>query len=204
MGTQTGNPASVDRVLDAAERLFAEHGYSAVKLRHIAGELDVTTASLYYHFPKGKRELFVSVMERSMHRHKVGLEKSIAEAGDNWRDQLRGAAGWFLNQPRVDIFRMMETDIKEIDQDHAGRLTKLIYNSVMEPIVRVFETLLDRHRSQGTDTELPDSRLLAGSFLAVMQGIHFVPDYFNAPDRERMARQMITVFAEGLELPPDP
>ena len=197
----TDHPTSVDRVLDSAERLFAEHGYSAVKLRHIAGELGVTTASLYYHFPKGKRELFVSVMERSMHRHRVGLESAIAQAGDDWRTQLEGAASWFLNQPRVDIFRMMETDIKEIDENHVGRFTQLIYESVMEPIVEVFEKLLDRHRAAGSDTELPDSRLLAGSFLAIMQGIHFVPEHFRAPDKQRMARQMITVFADGLALP---
>lgn len=192
--------ASVDRVLDTAERLFSERGYSSVKLRHIAGDLGVTTASLYYHFPKGKQELFVRVMERSMQRHRAGIESAMAAAGDDWRAKLEAAASWFLEQPRVDIFRMMESDIKEIDKHHVGRLTRLVYDSVMHPLVGVFEGLLDRHRGRDR-RELPDARLLAGSFLAVVQAINFVPKEYGAPDKLRMARQMVSVFADGLEPP---
>lgn len=176
-----------------------ERGYSAVKLRHIAGELGVTTASLYYHFPKGKQELYVRVMDRSMRRHRLGIEAAMESAGDDWRAKLEGAATWFLEQPRVDIFRMMESDIQEIDQHHVGRLTRLVYQSIMEPIVEVFDNLLERRRKSEEGRELPDSRLLAGSFLAVIQGINFVPEQFRAPDKHLMARQMIRVFSEGLE-----
>jgi len=54
------------RVLDAAEQLFIQHGYAAVTLRTIADALGMRQASLYYHFPEGKEQLFVAMATRSL------------------------------------------------------------------------------------------------------------------------------------------
>lgn len=51
------------RILDAAERLFAEHGYDGVTLRRIATLADVDVALTSYHFGS-KRDLFRAVFER--------------------------------------------------------------------------------------------------------------------------------------------
>lgn len=52
-----------DRILDAAEALFAEHGYDGVTLRQIATGAGVDVALANYHFGK-KLELFQAVFER--------------------------------------------------------------------------------------------------------------------------------------------
>lgn len=52
-----------DRILDAAEALFAEHGYDGVTLRQIATHAGVDVALANYHFGK-KLELFQAVFER--------------------------------------------------------------------------------------------------------------------------------------------
>ncbi|WP_439101031.1 TetR/AcrR family transcriptional regulator [Congregibacter sp.] len=52
-----------DRILDAAEELFAEHGYDGVTLRRIATSADVDVALANYHFGK-KLELFKAVFNR--------------------------------------------------------------------------------------------------------------------------------------------
>ncbi len=39
------------RILDAARRLFVEHGYELVTMREIARQIDYTATALYYHFP---------------------------------------------------------------------------------------------------------------------------------------------------------
>jgi len=38
------------KILDTAERLFAEHGYSATSLRHIIADAGVNLAAIHYHF----------------------------------------------------------------------------------------------------------------------------------------------------------
>jgi AcrR family transcriptional regulator len=56
-------PSRRERILDAAEALFAEHGYDGVTLRRIATAADVDVALANYHFGK-KLELFEAVFER--------------------------------------------------------------------------------------------------------------------------------------------
>lgn len=50
-------------ILDAAEALFAEHGYDAVTLRAIASEAGVDVALANYHFGR-KHELFQQTFQR--------------------------------------------------------------------------------------------------------------------------------------------
>ncbi|MFK7830063.1 MAG: TetR/AcrR family transcriptional regulator [Congregibacter sp.] len=52
-----------DRILDAAESLFAEHGFDGVTLRQIATKAGVDVALANYHFGK-KLDLFQAVFDR--------------------------------------------------------------------------------------------------------------------------------------------
>jgi AcrR family transcriptional regulator len=51
------------RILDTAEQLFAENGYSATSLRTIIGTAGVNLAAVHYHF-RSKQELLKAVMAR--------------------------------------------------------------------------------------------------------------------------------------------
>jgi AcrR family transcriptional regulator len=57
------NVSKRDRILDAAEALFAERGFDGVTLRQIASSAGVDVALANYHFGK-KLELFNAVFER--------------------------------------------------------------------------------------------------------------------------------------------
>jgi len=50
-------------ILDAAERLFAEHGFAATSLRNIIAEAGVNLAAVHYHFGS-KEALIKAVLER--------------------------------------------------------------------------------------------------------------------------------------------
>src|SRR5579864_7013357 len=52
-----------DRILDAAERLFARHGFYGVSVRDITEAAGVDVALVNYHFGS-KRELFAAVFQR--------------------------------------------------------------------------------------------------------------------------------------------
>jgi AcrR family transcriptional regulator len=51
-----------ERILDAAEQLFAQRGFYGVPLRDITQAAGVDVALVGYHF-SGKRELFAAVFE---------------------------------------------------------------------------------------------------------------------------------------------
>ena len=54
-----------ERILDAAETLFMEHGYEATSLRALTAAADVNLAAVNYHFGT-KEELFQAVLTRRL------------------------------------------------------------------------------------------------------------------------------------------
>ena len=73
-----------DKILDAAEALFAYHGYDGVTMRKIASEAGVDLALAGYHFGK-KMDVFEAVFQRragELNRTRLeALQKVQAEAG---------------------------------------------------------------------------------------------------------------------------
>jgi AcrR family transcriptional regulator len=74
-----------DRILDAAEALFLDHGFEATSLRQITASAGVNLAAVNYHFGS-KEELFQAVLTRRldpMNAERVALlEDYEREAGD--------------------------------------------------------------------------------------------------------------------------
>ena len=60
---KSGPKPGKERILDAAERLFARHGFYGISVRDITEEAGVDVALVSYHFG-GKRELFAAVFQR--------------------------------------------------------------------------------------------------------------------------------------------
>jgi TetR/AcrR family transcriptional regulator, cholesterol catabolism regulator len=196
--SDTAEHSPLGRLLTTAERLFAERGYTAVRLRHIADELGLSKASLYYHCPGGKQELYRRVIEQSMQRHRMGLTSRMAEAGDAWTEKLAAAADWLLAQPHMDMFRVIQADLRELDEECARHLGRVIFESILLPLAEVFDDAASRRPEPEAEAK-PDSRLLAGSFVSIIQGIHMAPNHFGGTAKRGMARQMIAVLAHGLE-----
>jgi len=72
-------PSTRDRILDAAESLFAERGFAGTAVRDIAGRCHLNAASLYNHFA-GKQALYEAVLERGIHPLRMLLEDYAARA----------------------------------------------------------------------------------------------------------------------------
>jgi AcrR family transcriptional regulator len=78
------SPDTKTRILDAAERLFVEHGFEATSLRSLTSAAGVNLAAVHYHFGS-KEELFQAVLTRRldpMNQERIHLlEKVEREAG---------------------------------------------------------------------------------------------------------------------------
>ena len=73
------------RILDTAERLVAEQGYSGTSLRHIIAEAGVNLAAVHYHFGS-KEELLDELILRKagpVNAERIErLDRVLSEAGD--------------------------------------------------------------------------------------------------------------------------
>lgn len=193
MRNQSSNTDARERVLQAAEQLFAQKGYAAVTLRDIAAEVGIRHASLYHHVPGGKEELFVEVTERNFKRHAVGLHQAMSEAAPDVRSQLQAIANWLLSQPPMDLVRTMHSDMPAIDETQANRLSQLALESLIEPIHKALQ-----HAAQQDEVHHDDLGLVAGGILGMIEALYAVPDYAVTTSRAAMAHALIDVLLNGL------
>jgi AcrR family transcriptional regulator len=78
--------ASIERILDAAEELFAEFGYHGFTLKDVAKRVGVSSTLIHYHF-NGKESIYEAVWARkapiSAHNRLEAMRRYAEEAGDN-------------------------------------------------------------------------------------------------------------------------
>jgi AcrR family transcriptional regulator len=67
-------------ILDAAERLFAEHGYRGTTLSALADEADLAIGTLYGHFGS-KQAIYVALAERAVAVNGEYIERALATEG---------------------------------------------------------------------------------------------------------------------------
>mgnify|MGYP001047228239 CR=1 FL=1 len=70
------NEATRERILEAASRLFREHGIAAVGLAKIMAEADLTVGTFYTHF-KSKEALLREALVRSLDGRREAVEQAL-------------------------------------------------------------------------------------------------------------------------------
>jgi AcrR family transcriptional regulator len=70
-----------ERLVDAAERLFAQHGLEAVTMRQLSAEIGVSPMTPYRYFAD-KDAILAAVRARAFNRHAEALERAFASAPD--------------------------------------------------------------------------------------------------------------------------
>lgn len=120
-GAAAGSSSTRERLLDAAESLFAEHGYPSTSLRQITGAAGANLAAVHYHFGS-KLSLFREVLHRRLgpiNEERVArLKRAIANAPDG--------------QPSLDaVLRALLAPALELKNGDQGQLVgRLIGRSI--------------------------------------------------------------------------
>ncbi|MCX6043856.1 MAG: TetR/AcrR family transcriptional regulator [Chloroflexi bacterium] len=190
--------APKQRVLDVAEQLFIQRGYAAVKLHDIAQAVGVRQASLYYHFPEGKEQLFVAMATRVFRRHQIGIQMAIEQAKPTLAAQLQAVIEWFAEQPPLHLLGMIHADMPALSAGHAAALYQVVYQSMFAPVRQMFSAAQARNEIRMLH---PD--LLTGSFLSLMDGFHYGQSRPGAPPKAVIIDEIITLLLDGLHPRPN-
>ena len=98
--------ASTKRALvDVAERLFTENGYTATSLDAIVAGADVTKGALYHHF-SGKQAIFEAAFERVESRATAGITQAAEGHRDPWEKAQAGLRA-FLEAVQEPAYRQI-------------------------------------------------------------------------------------------------
>jgi AcrR family transcriptional regulator len=123
-----GKRDTKDRIMDVAERLFADQGFAATSLRQITAEAGVNLAAVNYHF-KSKEALLSAVIERTLgpiNQRRMELVDQIEACSGDGRIDLRDAVMAFMRPA-------FEAKSKAIRADTMRHFPRLMARVMAEP-----------------------------------------------------------------------
>lgn len=137
------------KLLDSAQRLFAEKGYKGTSVRAINRSVNLADGLLYHYFPDGKREIFQVIVEENVKQIlaelarknrtdvylTMPLEKVLESYYENITETIR---------QHMDIIRILlrENEVREF-------VTKEQLLQLIAPKDTLFQTLLEKKYERG-------------------------------------------------------
>jgi AcrR family transcriptional regulator len=126
-------PDTKERILDAAQKLFADKGFNGASLRAVTREAGVNLAAVHYHFGS-KEELVQAVLDRvlaPLNRERLALlDRFESEAGEN-SPPLEAVAEAFVG-PTIRMSRRPEGAI-------AMQLLGRVFGDPSGEVARIFK-----------------------------------------------------------------
>ncbi len=166
MARTTGSHSDITgpRIQAAALRLFARHGYAAVSMRRIAGEVGVQAGALYNYTPD-KQSLLFGLMQNHM-------QELLAAPGAH--DQTGGAVARLEHFTRFHIrFNLERADAVFISYMELRNLDPGNF-AVIQGLRRRYEDRLETILHQGVesgDFAMPDPRITTLAVIAMLTGV---------------------------------
>ena len=157
-------------VMDAAIGLFLADGYDRTSLESVARAADVSSATLYKHFPT-KEALFGAIMAR-LWESEPGAEGAMPEPGDPRRGLTligRDYADLLGRQKTVALFRVIIAEAPRFPE-----LGRELYERGKRPYLDRLGVYLEREIAAGT-LAIDDIPMAARQFLGMINDVVFWP-----------------------------
>jgi AcrR family transcriptional regulator len=162
------NEAARERIVEAASRLFREHGIAAVGLAKIMAEADLTVGTFYTHFDS-KEALLREALLQSLHARHEALALALRE-GD-----LEVAIRAYLSPEHRDA-PGAGCPVAALAPEVARhpRATRHTFASHVEPSLDALAEWLSRQR--GTKVSRANATALLGLLVGTLQLARAIPD----------------------------
>jgi AcrR family transcriptional regulator len=201
------------RILDAAERLFSEHGFAGTSVRAITAEAGVNLAAVHYHFGSKEaviRAVFARRLEPLNEERLELLDAAEAKAGGRpvpLKTILEIFIGPVLRLRRdpakggTRLMRLMGRTFTE-----SGDLILSIFREQFGPVAKRFTAALHK-----TLPELPSEELFWRMHFMIGAMAHTMADTFrlkmlsrgacDASDTEAVLARLVAFVAAGMRAP---
>jgi len=132
------------QILTAAKDLFLAKGYKGVSMKEIADAVQVTSAALYYHFPKGKEDLFTRMIQTLFLEEGIaGIDQTLGTMS-GLRERLNVLTASLLTLPLDERFAMLLRDAREYIKDpESQRIILSLLDRIKQQVVGLFQAAQD-------------------------------------------------------------
>ncbi len=197
-----------EKILDAAERIFAEHGYAAASLRSIIAKAGVNLAAVHYHFGS-KEELLRAVLRRRVgpvNEERLRLLDECERAAGSGRLSLEKVLEAFL-APALRLARQPGgTTVVRL-------MGRLYVDTLLSDLVRQeFSDVLERFRAalRRALPGLPEPELMWRAYLALgamaqaMRGADTIPaiaERLKEASEDEILAGLVAFLSAGFRCP---
>jgi AcrR family transcriptional regulator len=198
------------RILDAAERLFAAHGFAGTSLRAITKEAGVNLAAVHYHFGT-KEDLLRAVLSRivvPVNRERLQMLEQVEAAAGDGPPSLEGILEAFI-APDLRLIR----DLGE----RGVIITRFLGRSYTEPAEMVQALIREQYEELGQRfmevaaqalPEVPQAelywrfKLVVGVLTYILADTDRTGGYAeDLADVDETVRRLVAFLATGLRAP---
>lgn len=196
-------------ILDAAQRLFADHGYEATSLRSIIAAAGVNLASVHYHF-KNKEALLMAVVERGIEpinqeriRMLLCAERDAGDSPVQVEDLIRAfiaPAYWTAaTSDSLGLMRLLGRLYTE-----SSEAAKLVFRSQLGEVARRFVAALGRSLPYLPHDELMwRIHFMIGAMAHTLRGSELTEavteDLWRAAEPDVVLERLIRFLAAGMQ-----
>lgn len=140
-----------ERILSAAERIFARHGFFAAKVSDVAKEAGVADGTIYLYF-KSKDDLLISLFERRMQQVNATL-RTATESETSPRAQLRAFVTAYL---QLVADEPSAAEVLTIELRQSSKFMKEYENPEFADFLRMLGGIIAAGQDKGElDTAIP-------------------------------------------------
>ena len=198
--TTAGSDAS-ERILTAAEALFAEHGFDAVSINAIAKHAGVSKANVFHHF-NSKDELYIAVL-RAACRDAADNLHHLQHDDRPFHTRLADFAREHINHilAQHKVTRLIQREMLYNEPGRAQDIAEKVFGDIFQRLVQILRDGQTRGELRADVDPAMVATLLIGAdvFFFQARGLlqHF-PDVTFTKEPERYSRMMIDMLLHGI------
>lgn len=195
---------AVERILAAAEQLFASQGFEAASMSAVAREAGVSKASVFYHFAT-KRELYLAVLTQACRESSAMLRDMEASRG-GVEQKLGRFAGMHLSTilEHEQFSRLILRELLENGPRRGQELAQQGFGENFARLVKILRVAQDDGELRRDVDPAMAAVLLIGAdvfFFEARDVLRHYPDVTFSDDPSRYSRMLVDILLRGM-LPP--
>ena len=160
------------QIVTKAAELFLAKGYKGVSMKELAEAVEVTSAALYYHFPKGKEDLFTTMIQTVFVDEGVaGIDQTLAITQDV-RERVTLLTTALLSLPLDERLSLLLRDAREHlkDPEHQQVILSLL-DQIRQQVTSLFQAA---HEAGAIRPDLPVNALV-GLYMGMLREAKSLP-----------------------------
>ncbi len=193
--------SSAERILHAAETLFAEQGFDAVSMSAVAARAKVSKANIFHHFST-KNALYLAVLREAGQESRSRLEQ-LESSSSHFVDRLSHYAAAHLDSilEHSHLARLVLRDLLASGADRGKELAEQVLGGNFAKLVDIIRQGQSRKELRDDiDPAMVAVMLIAANvyFFEARDVLRHLPDVDFAEDPQRYSSKMLQLMLHGI------